>query len=369
MKRIIILLSFMLIFLYLYSCTATNEVSLQINDKIIPISNIANPFLCVQLKDCGPSSIIADIDRIIYWENKIYVFDDTNDNITCNDISGKMIVSTQKYKGHGKNEYIHMSDMTLDETSGLIYALCDTPSEIIIFDKALNIISVTPIKSKPIEMCMDSKHLILLCRNYSKGEFEILSLPKEKLDADPSVILTSKIVNNRIMSMGRCLSYTSEECWASLPFNNCIYRIKDGDIEEIYKIDFRDNWYKDNGYKAMDFLEINRNHIWGICNIQKCGQFIWFNTNREWLYRFDIKNKICQCYDIIHDSIPFATQMIIPQQGMQNKLSFYIMPSFVNSYLNNMKKHSIEGQKSQVNELAINNVKEKNALVTFWEMK
>ena len=279
-------------------------------------------------------------------------------------------MSTQKYKGHGRNEYIHLSDMAFDETNGLIYALCDTPSEIIIFDKNLEIRSIHPIDFMPIEMCVDSTHIVFLRSNYNKNCYEILTLEKGHLNEPPIVILNSEIAVKRIMGMGRSLTCTNGECWVSLPFDNCIYNIFKGKVRKKYCINFQEMWYKNDNNKAQQFLKKNSDKVWSIQNVQKCNQYLWFNTNTEGLYCIDTEKEQCLCYDlIVHDSIPYASQLIVPQQGLLNKVSFSIMPSFIYSYIRNFEKDCTQKTENRVYELAKNNIKEKNALVMFWEMK
>lgn len=239
---------------------SANEVAIQYNKKATQMSEISSLSSMVQLKDCGIPSVIKDVDRIFSWKNSLYVFDDTYDIITRNDMNGNLLSSTYKYIGHGRNEYIHLSDVALDETSGLIYALSDTPREIIVFDDNLNIKSIQPIDFTPVEMCIDSTHIMFLCRNYKSNRNEILCLAKNNLKAKPKVIISHKMVVSRIMGYGRCMTFTNRECWASLPFDNCIYKISQGEVNKTYRIDFEENWYKDEGYSPRQF-QIGRAHV------------------------------------------------------------------------------------------------------------
>ena len=374
MKKKAVILTYILFFLVISSCNTSmqisiNEVPLHKNEQIVRISSLFTPYNHLQLKDCGAPSLVSDVDRVVFCGNKVYVFDDATDIIVCSDLTGRMLATTQKHKGHGKNEYVQLSDMAYDEETGYIYALCDTPPEIMVLDSLLKIIDVIPIKCQPTEMCVLNDCLILLCRDYSSGNFEVLSVSKKNIDNNPSVVLSSPMVNNRVMGMGRCLSVTNGECWVSLPFNRSIYRIDDSEIKEEYRIDFGDNWYKNkHSSKPLDFIEENIDRIWSISNIQKCNECLWFNTNSELLYCLDTNTKECKSYDIIHDSIPFATQLIIPQQGMKDKLSFHIMHGFIRSYLRKSEDH-INLRNSQVYILAKENEIERNALIMIWNMK
>lgn len=374
MKNGAFYLLFVLTLACVYSCDASkqvsyNDVTLRKNEPIVRISNLFTPDKHVQLKDCGASSIISDADRVIFIEDKVFVFDDAADVIVCNDWAGNMLASTMKYKGHGKHEYVQLSDMAYDEESGHIYVLCDTPSEIMVFDTLLNIIDVKQLNCQPTEMCVLNDNLILLCRDYSLDNFEVLSLHKKILDSPPLVILSSPMVNKRVMGMGRCLTVTDDECWVALPFNSSIFRTDGKEIKEEYRIDFGEEWYEDNNSsKPLEFIGKNMERIWSISNIQKCNDYLWFNTNSDLLYCLDTKTKECTSYDIIHDSIPFASQLIIPQQGMQDKISFHIMSGFIRSYLRNSKEHK-EMQNRQAYILAKGNEREKNALIMTWKIK
>lgn len=357
-----------------YSCiTSTmsnaNPVSLHIHNESFPVSNIGNLNLSIQLKDCGNESIIKDVDRIIHNGDRIYVLDEANDVITCIDKNGRLLASTKKYIGHGRKEYIHLSDMALDESTGQIYVLCDTPSEIIIFNQDLMIDSIKKIDFSPIEMCVDTTHIMFVCRNLDDCCYEILTIKKNDLGKKPNLIIQSKIEINRIMGMGKNMTYTEGECWVSLPFNNCIYKIKNGEIADSYSIEFGDNWYKNDRYNMSQFLDVNRDRVWSILNIQKCGRYLWFNSNTEGLYCLDTLYGQCQCYNsLFHDSIPYATQLIIPQQGLKNIISFSVLPSFVLTYLRNVEKSHSENTEDKKYSLAKENQRERNAMLLFWEI-
>ena len=45
---------------------------------------------------------------------------------------------------------------------------------------------------------------------------------------------------------------THGECWAALPFDNCLYKIEDGKIAETFRIDFGEKWYSGKKLKTND---------------------------------------------------------------------------------------------------------------------
>lgn len=84
-----------------YSCAATKsekieDVTLQIHPNYVPASSLVMPSNIIQLKDDGPQSIIGEIDKIIYWGEDVYIFDDTHDMISCFDSEGQLKASTKK---------------------------------------------------------------------------------------------------------------------------------------------------------------------------------------------------------------------------------------------------------------------------------
>ncbi len=356
-----------------YSCAATKsekieDVTLQIHPNYVPASSLVIPSNIIQLKDSGPQSIIGEIDKIIYWGEDVYIFDDTHDMISCFDSEGQIKASTKKYIGHGKNEYVHLVDVSFDEVDSLLYVLCDTPSEIMVFDKGLNVVSVHPLSLMPLEMCVNSNHILLFSVNHDKGVYEIHTLDKRHLNESPNLLLTSEILVDRIMGLGKNVLSTQGECWIALPFNNCLYKIEDGKIGETYRVLFEDKWFVERGGKARDFLEENTDKVWTIQNMQRMGASLWFNSNTEDIYCLDIHKGVCHCYStMVHDAIPFATQLMIPQQGKKDCISFRVFPEFINSYVKKMEKHHSEGKEHDLYVAAKKYQKEKNAMIIDWK--
>ena len=356
-----------------YSCAATKsekieDVTLQIHPNYVPASSLVMPSNIIQLKDDGPQSIIGEIDKIIYWGEDVYIFDDTHDMISCFDSEGQLKASTKKYIGHGKNEYVHLVDVSFDEVDSLLYVLCDTPSEIMVFDKGLNVVSVHSLSLMPLEMCVNSNQILLFSVNHDKGVYEIHTLDKHHLNESPNLLLTSEILVDRIMGLGKNVLSTQGECWIALPFNNCLYKIEDGKIGETYRVLFEDKWFVKRGGKARDFLEENTDKVWTIQNMQRMGALLWFNSNTEDIYCLDIHKGVCHCYSaMVHDAIPFATQLMIPQQGKKDCISFRVFPEFINSYVKKMEKHHLEGKEHDLYVAAKKYQKEKNAMIIDWK--
>jgi len=356
-----------------HSCSVANignirDVTMYVTQDYVPLSTLAQPFEYIQLKDCGPQSIIREADKLVYLKDRVYVFDDTNDVIICYDLQGRLITSTHKYIGHGRNEYVHISDMSFDESDSLLYVLCDTPSAIMVLDAKLNIVSLHPIPLMPLEMCVSSSHILTMSVNHKDEMFEIHTFDKHHLDKQPQLLQTSKVVADRIMGLGRLLHTTHGECWAALPFDNCLYKIEDGKIAETFRIDFGEKWYSGKKLKTNDFLAENMDKVWIIQNMQRSDSLLWFNTNTEELYCLDTKNATCQCYNVIvHDSIPFASQMLIPQQRADNCLSFRIIPSFVNSYAKNIEKQLPRDKENKIYDLCKQFQNDNNALLIQWK--
>ena len=374
MKRNVYCFYSTFVFIVLCSCAAafsntSTEIALENYEKVKPISELGDTSLMIQLKDCGKLSLITDVDRIICRDSIMYLFDNANDVIVSFDMNGNFLATTEKSKGHGKNEYIHLSDVSLDETTGYLYALCDTPSEIMVFDKDLNIKWIRPIDFMPIEICVDSAKIYLFQLDYHHDNYEILCMDKDKKGKDATVLLSSKIEIKRLMGLGKSLCITDGECWASLPFTNRIYNISKGKIIKEYSVEFQESWYSKGSKNVKQFLEKNNDKVWMIQNFQKNGNDLWFNSNTEGLYCLNIERNKCICYNlVIPDKIPYVSQLIIPQQGFGARICFRVIPQFIYSYLKRIEKKDMEEQEGKAYELAKQNIKEKNAMITLWTM-
>ena len=146
------------------------------------------------------------------------------------------------------------------------------------------------------------------------------------------------------------------------------YKAADADHGH-YRIMFEDKWFTGGERKAKDFLEENTDRVWTMQNMQRMGPLLWFNSNTEDIYCLDIQKGICHCYSaLVHDSIPFATQLMIPQQGKRDCVSFRIFPAYINSYVKNVEKNHSEEEESDMYVAAKKFQRENNAMIVNWTL-
>ena len=166
MKVLLVLLS-SIIFL---GCATLNDSSSYVpvvyNDSDINFSNYFSEYRIVRFDSSIPDAYIRSMKRVLFLPERIVVFDENDNKILLFDEEGRFLKSSKSIVGRAKGEYISLSDVSLDIENEQIYALCDRPNKIMVFDKDLKCLFEKELKVDPLEIAVDGSFLYCYCYNY-----------------------------------------------------------------------------------------------------------------------------------------------------------------------------------------------------------
>lgn len=290
--------------------------------------------MTVALDDTEHDAIIKKISRLIFTGNRIIVIDRHGNKMVAFDKSGRFIASTSRNIGNGHNEYIRIADAAIDRSKGMVYAFCDAPYCVMLYDTDLKLKGKTPLDYYLTDIGMDEKYVYGIRHNDDTGT-ELIAIDKKDLSSKPLVLYTCNNTVAGLFGFGKSIIPVDGGILACLPFDNTIHLIKNGIIEESMTIDFGKHWASDlsKGYDYNQFLKKNDNKDWMIQNFAWSGSVMLFNTNMYHSYMVDIDNKACYAYSYLDNDItPFMTSEITPADGMPNCVAYELSTKSMAEY-------------------------------------
>lgn len=326
-------------------CSCTSSIDLAANIKNtqgnFPQKHYFKTPTYVFLDDKNPEATISYIDKVMFLKNRIVVIDLTNgskrNRLLLFDKNGKFIASSDKYVGHGKNEFSFFTDCTIDTEKQLIYMCCDTPCQYLVFDSNLKLVKCIKTQEYMQEITMDKKYLYGVYHNPDKvTSYELRRYDKRDLAGGHEVLVSFDHTIARTGAMGHSLCGNDDHIAFSMLFDNKIYEIKDGAVQSETSINFEDDWFsyeESKNLRGRNFFKLNRNKIWAIKNICGSDSVFLFNTNLPRVYKVNKKTQMGESYKLLGDA-----SRIIPACGQKDIVVQSVPVNSVKIYLKRCKE-------------------------------
>ena len=326
----------------------------------------------VKFQNKGNESVIIGIERLLCAEERIFVMDRKGNHLLAFDQDGTFLKSTKSMIGRGKNEYISIFDATIDPTERRIYAYCDAPCKLMVFDYDLNVIENIDFKTFTWELSVDDKYLYILSPDLKNGSvIRLMRFDKKNLKGAATEIVSTHSAIHELGTQGKSLVH-SGDCFFAMPFEQMIYRIKDGEIVNSYKVGFRDSWFEKDGNNTglSDFMRINRDKHWMITNICTSNSSLLFNTNKYHAFVLNLRTNVCASYKGIVDDhyIPISSRLI-PTDGLYGQAVYEINPESIKKYLEKVADDDKRHYDSDLVKLALEYSRDNNPTICIWSIK
>ena len=125
------------------SCTPSehlNNIKVELFDSghSLTFSSFLEGYKIISLSSDTSEAIVHYPDRLLFFDNRIFVMDRGGNKIIMYDRNGKFLKSTAKMEGRGHNEYIRVIDASIDEKTKTLRTLMTAPYQMMIFDLDLN---------------------------------------------------------------------------------------------------------------------------------------------------------------------------------------------------------------------------------------
>ena len=275
------------------------------------------------LKNPSDSSLVSSVDRVAIMDDRVFVLDQKKNQILAFDSNGEFVASTARLIGKGKNEYIRLQNMAVDQSEKQIYLYCDAPYQMLVLDYDLHIVRRLDVDYLAREICMDSTCLYTLCHNIEKeNEYELRCYDKTDLNGMYRLLVLYDKCIPGIFASGKSICSDGSRCFCSMPFDNRIYEVCDGKIDNVYVIDFGNKWFDYSSSKGVGgtaFINQNREKNWLIQNISFSNAFIVFNTNKSRSFFVNLRDNTGAMYRTqVNDLFPFSCSTYTPCQS-ENK--------------------------------------------------
>jgi hypothetical protein len=243
-----------------------------------------------------------------------------------------------------------------------------------IFDYNLNLVEVVKVELLFKEFAIDGDYIFALCQNVDDwSKYELRCYNKTDINGSYKVLAKQDKGIAGTGGLGKSVTYDGRNCYFCLPFDNKIYRISHGEIENGWNLDFNEKWFSyeaSRQLKGTRFITKNKDVNWYVQNLCVSDSLVLFNTNLSNIFVVNKKLNVGDSYsEIINDIFPYSSSWIIPVNGQPSKMCF-IVPSV-------HAKRVIDHIKEDKNNLIYNKIKQKisdydandNPLILVWDIK
>lgn len=226
-------------------------------DEDLNLSSITDNYKVTLLKAPTDDALFHEVDRVLFAENRIFVISRRSNKVVAYDKEGEYISSTRKLIGNGPNEYVRVTDATVDNDRKLIYLYCDAPYCLLILDYDLNFVKRVELNDLLLyEIASDSNYIYGITRDKSNRLHQkLIAINKDDYTVSAPILEYEHGVPG-VSAMGKSMTSTKDGVLVCMLFDNVIYKISNKRIVEKYPLNL--------GKKGVDFSdidEIGRAHV------------------------------------------------------------------------------------------------------------
>jgi hypothetical protein len=264
-------------------------------------------------------SLISQINRLIVFDGKYYIFDHQGKSVFVFDELGKFIAKIKQI-GKGPGEYLQITDFTIDTKNKQIILLCDIPNCLMYFDLDCKFLKQEKRENYDHYISANQNSLFfgsfltnnghyIKIRNGNKYS-EFLPIEKHVITKDfysshPNIIRSNSVFFFKV-------------------YDNTVYELDSDNIIAKYKMDF--------GTKAVDKSFIEKNDMETI---------IMTTCDNDWICRI---NDFRECDNYLTFGFWPFTRIVIYDKKKKTSIIFsQLYDSEIGLYLNDMIGHDGDG--------------------------
>ncbi len=280
-------------------------------------------------------SLISNINRIIIFNNRYYIFDHKSKSICIFDSKGKFIKRIKRV-GKGPGEYIQITDFTIKPDKRQIILLCDIPNSFIFLDLDGNFIKQINKKEYDQYICADSTSIYLATSKTNSHKMHIktqnqnttsFSLNFEKYFFDkvfygfhPNIILSKDIYYHKV-------------------YDNTIYQLTKDSVIPKYKFHFDDRFIDRDFVRNHSLDEIlmmpDNSKIFMISDFRETNNYLIFRYYPDGIVV--IYNKALKTHSLISTFYDKQTGLylrnLMGYDGYGNDMMFILSASNFKNYV------------------------------------
>ena len=351
---------------------AIPAITMLTSDKKFNSDSYLGSYHIIKLDCPTTESVVSGMTSLLWADGQLVVIDTKSNKLLLFEADGSFIKSTQNMIGHGPNEYVSLSDATIDTGSRRIYALSRFPGKLQVFDYKLNLLNTYGLADiSASEIVTDGEFLYYLQQNEEQTQYELLCQPLAHLDQSPQKIHSFDLPAGQLFTFGHSMT-KSDVCRMAATFNDTIYKLESGKLIPDFTVDFGDDWYSSEEKMSInDFQRLNFDKYWAIKNISVSDSTIIFSTNKMGTYIIDReKGTGTSNFGFYNKRVPFLSGFTIPIEGRPKSIVYDIMSPAVESFKKQLQNDGLRAEIGKDIEQAVMNFDETgNPLLIIWDQK
>ena len=325
----------------LLSCASVNQTTMSAETVVMlenhlrqshKSSDLFNGIELLELDGSSKSSLISSVDRIALMNDRVFVLDHKGNKVVAFDNEGKFVASTARLIGNGRNEYIRLQDMAVDQDKKQVYLYCDAPYQLLILNYDLKVVKRIAVDYLAREICVDASCLYTLCHNLEQENvYELRCYDKSDLKGEHRLLVSYDKGIPGLFTTGKSVCSDGSRCLCCLPFDNRVYEVRNGNIDNVYNIDFNGEWFDHSQSKDLmgsAFIHQNIEKNWSIQNISFSDSIMVFNTNKSRSFYINLQNNTGAMYGMQkNDLFPFSVSTYTPCQSEEKGTAVITIPN------------------------------------------
>jgi hypothetical protein len=279
--------------------------------------------------------LIKDIDKIMFDDNRLFIFDKSLHCVFVFDMDGKFLHTVNRV-GKGPGEYTKLNGVCLDVSKKQLILVPDSPLKIYYMDYDGNLLrEVERAKNGYHEINCQNNVIYATCAEPdTKNDFcyvyTIDNNGKEKcLFKYPEIFQNTYFIGGGFyMTKTKNLNFT-------IRCENFIYEIADKQVIKKYEIDFGKynlpELYKRKDISSEEFFDAGKkNYIYGIIEVIDGDNYLAFRTNKTYTYIYSKAEDLLTRITFIRDSkYMIYWNRMYHIENMPNSVAFTIEPASV----------------------------------------
>ncbi|APA00345.1 6-bladed beta-propeller [Flavobacterium commune] len=290
-------------FLFFISCNKPikreNIETIQVNLKTEEVEVSFDDYFSsrkVIALETNENSIFSQIDRISFYEHKIFVLDrKLNSIFVFNENDGSFLYKIKNI-GRGPQEYTGLMDFTIDEKNNNLVLYTHRPYGLYIHKLDGAFVKKVRLDNFYINMASIDGKILFLNRDV-KNECLLFDYNLAKAEEQGFLDISDRDKTYSDHILGTPFLTKDKNIHLSFPYSETIYEKNEKGVEAKYYVDFGTQKMPEDIYKLkksfrelFDYGETN-NYGYGICNFRENKDYITFNYQLTNLAIYSKKTK------------------------------------------------------------------------------
>lgn len=313
--------------------------------------------------ETNEKSIFSKIDRISFYDNKIFILDRKLNSVLVFKENGSFLYKINNI-GRGPQEYTGLMDFAIDEKNQKIILYTHRPYGLYIHKLDGSFVKKVILKDLYINLGVIDGEIFFL-NTKAKKEYLVFDYDLDKNEKQGFLEITNRDETYSNYGIGYPLLTKDKNIHLSFPYSEIIYELNKENVQAKYYVDFGSGKMPEDIYKIkrnlnelFQYGQAN-NYGYGICNFRENKDYITFNYQLVNLVIYSKKTKKEEKVKIIKNS-DMIFGSYIAHDGNDNN---FVQQCSATTFKNQMRSY----KEGDVWDKVPNNIKHLDSLVNDYD--